>query len=205
MKLDPRRLLVTLSTAGALVIAMPAAGYAQGASIPVSESQIAIYQDNSDDGPVDDQTAFIRTAVSDAATDLEAARLAQERAADPAVRQFASVLATQYQEILEEAADVAARHGIDAPRQPTDDDETALIAALSEASGQEFDETYLRAFVHDQQVTLMDYIGARDTMDGDVSEFADRYVGKLSDQLRAAIELADRLDVAIDLTQDDAT
>ena len=105
---------------------------------------------------------------------------------------------------MQEAADVAERVGVDAQRAPTDDDETALIADLSALSGEEFDETYLRAFVFDQRVTLADYLVARDKMDGDVSEFADRYVGKLSDQLRAALELADRLDVAIDLAEEDA-
>jgi predicted outer membrane protein len=196
--------LFALSTAGALVIAAPAAGYAQGASIAAPSSQVAIQQD-ADNGAVDDQTAFIRTAVSDAATEIEAARLAEESAADPTVRQFAALLKTQYEAIMQEAADVAEGVGVDAQQAPTDDDERALIADLSTLSGEEFDETYLRAFVHDQRVTLADYLAARDTMDGDVSEFADRYVGKLSDQLRAALELADRLDVAIDLSEEDAT
>ena len=53
MKFDPRRVLLTLSTAGALVIAAPAAGYAHGATIAAPGSQIAIQQD-ADDGTVDD-------------------------------------------------------------------------------------------------------------------------------------------------------
>ena len=204
MKYEPRRMLLTLSAAGALALTAPTAGYAQGAQIAAPSSAIEIRQDDAEE-VVDDQTAFIRTAVSDAATELEAARLAQERAGDPVVRQFAAVLTTQYQAILEDAADVAARHGVAAPQAPTDDDETALIADLSNRFGADFDETYLRAFIHDQRITLTDYLGARDTMDDDVAEFADRYVGRLSDQLRAALELADRLDVAIDLSEEDAT
>ena len=83
-------------------------------------------------------------------------------------------------------------------RAPTDDDEVALIAALRDASGQEFDETYLRAFVQDQRVTLEDYLAARDEMDGEVAKYADRHVGMISNQLRAAIELARRLDVEVE-------
>ena len=67
------------------------------------------------------------------------------------------------------------------------------------------DETYLSAFVQDQRITLTDYLAARHTMDGEVSEFADRYGGKLSDQVRAAVEVAERLDVAVDVSDEDTT
>jgi putative membrane protein len=197
LKLDPRRVLVTLSTAGAIVLAAPTAGYAQGMPVAAPSSQIELRQDNSDN-VTDDEVAFIRTAVSDAATEVEAGELARDRAGDSVVRQFAERLIRENQTMMDDAADVAEKVGVDATQAPTDDDELALIDDLLDAEGNDFDETYLRAFVQDQRVTLQDYLTARDSLDGDVSDYADRHVGRLSDQLRAAIELAQRLGIEIE-------
>ena len=199
MKVDPRRALLALSTAGALVFAAPAAGYAQ--DVPVT-SQIAIYQD---DDSVDDQTAFIRTAVSDAATEIRAAQLALDRAGSSEVREFAERLMDEHQAIMDDAAEVAADFDVDAPQEPRDEDEVALIDDLDEMSGDDFDETYLRGFVHDQRIVIADFEAAAATMDEDVADFANRHLDTLRDQLADAEELADQLDVAIDLTEEDAT
>lgn len=204
MKVDPRRVLLTFSAAGALLFAAPAAGYAQGATISTSGPQIGVYQED-DDGAVDDQTAFIRTAVSDAATEIRAGELALDRADSSEIREFAERLIREHRAIMTDAAEVAADFDVDAPQEPRDDDEVALIDDLDGMSGDDFDETYLRAFVHDQRIAIADYEAAAATMDEGVSDFANRHLDLLRDQLADAEELADRLDVAIDLTQDDAT
>jgi putative membrane protein len=201
VKVDPRRMLLTLSAAGALVFAAPAAGYAQSAPAP----QIVIHQDDSDDGSADDQTAFIRTAVSDSATEIRAAELAQDRAGRSEVRDFAERLMDEHRTIMDDGAEVAADFDVDAPQEPRDEDEVALIDDLDEMSGDDFDETYLRAFVQDQRIVIADYEAAAATMDDDVSDFANRHLGTLRDQLADAEDLADRLDIAIDLTEEDET
>lgn len=197
MKLDPRRIFLTLSAAGALAIAAPTAGYAQGAQHSTPASAIEIRQ-----GDADDQTAFIRTAVSDAATEMRAGELALDRAESSEVRDFASRLIREHRSIRDDAADVAADFDVDAPQEPRDDDELALIDDLEELNGDEFDATYLRAFVHDQRAAIVDYEAASANMDEGVGDFADRHLDTLRDQLNDAEELADRLDVALDLTND---
>lgn len=203
MKVDPRRVLLTLSTAGALLFAAPAAGYAQGAAISTSGSQIGVYQE--DDGTVDDQTAFIRTAVSDAATEIRAGELALDRADSSEVRDFAERLIREHRSIMTDASEVASDFDVDAPQEPRDEDEVALIDDLDEMNGDDFDETYLRAFVHDQRTQIADYESATSTMDESVAEFANRHLDTLREQLQDAEDLADRLDVAIDLDEEDAS
>ena len=203
MKFEPRRVLLTLSTAGALIFAAPAAGYAQGIQYSAPGSAIEIRQDDSDD--VDDQTAFIRTAVSDAATEIRAAELAQDRADSSEIREFAERVRDEQQAIMDDGAEVAADFDVDAPQEPRDDDEIALIDDLDEMNGDEFDETYLRAFVLDQRVTITDFESAAATMDDGVAEFANRHLATLRRQLEDAEDLADDLDIALDLTNEDAT
>ena len=204
MKVDPRRVLLTLSTAGALFFAAPMAGYAQGTASAGSGSQIGIQQED-DDGAVDDQTAFIRTAVSDAATEIRAGELALDRADSSEVRDFAERLIREHRAIMDDAAEVAADFDVDAPQEPRDDDEVALIDDLDEMSGDDFDETYVRAFVLDQRVTIADFESAAANMDQDVADFANRHLDTLREQLSDAEDLADDLDIALDLTNEDGT
>jgi len=201
VKVDPRRVLLTLSTAGALVFAAPAAGYAQGVQYSAPASAIEIRQDDSDE-QVDDQTAFIRTAVSDAATEIRAGELALDRAESSEVRDFAERLIREHRSIRDDATEVAADFDVDAPQEPRDEDEVALIDDLDEMNGDDFDETYIRAFVLDQRVTIADYESASANMDDGVADFANRHLDTLRDQLEDAEELADSLDVALDLTNE---
>jgi putative membrane protein len=196
---------LTLSTAGALVLATPAAGYAQGIQHAAPASAIEIRQDDSDE-QADDQTAFIRTAVSDAATEIRAGELALDRADSSEVRDFAQRVMDEQRAIMGDASsEVAADFDVDAPQEPRDEDEVALIDDLDEMSGDEFDETYVRAFVLDQRVTIADFESAAANMDQDVADFANRHLDTLREQLADAEDLADSLDIALDLTNEDAT
>jgi putative membrane protein len=189
VKIEPRRTLMTITAAGALVFATPTLSYAQGASSMAQGWETGLRQV--------DETAFLRTAVSDSATEIEAGELAQNRAGTD-VREFAERLIDEHQDIMEDAARVAADNGVNAPRRPTDEDEIALIDDLEGVSGDDFDETYLRAFIQDQRATISDYEDARSNASDDVADFADRQIETLESQLREAEDLAERLDIEVD-------
>jgi putative membrane protein len=215
MKPDPRRTLRSLAVAGAMLIAVPAPSYAQDIASSLTPPPFVVQQAGddmvTDDGPsgtsegsggggvliLPDTRFFLRSAVTGNATDHEAARLAMERSADPAVKQFAAVVMQQSERMLQDAADLAARNGIEAPQAPMTSDETALLADLQTLSGREFDETYLRAFIQDHRVAIAEYMAARQNMTDDAAVYADRHLGVLWDQLRSATELAMRLGVPI--------
>jgi predicted outer membrane protein len=212
MKRELRRTLSSLAITGAMLIGVPATGYAQDISSSLSNPPFVAQQagsgnDNiggSDEGSsggglivVNDQGAFLRNAVTAQATDMEAARLVQERSDNPAVRQFAALIQRQSQEMMHDAADLADRNGVQAQLAPTAPDETALIADLSRMTGQELDETYLRGFIQDQRVAVAYYMAARESMPEDVSAYADQHLGVMLDQLRAAQELAMQLGIKI--------
>jgi predicted outer membrane protein len=213
MKRDLRRTLSSLAVTGAMLVAVPATGYAQDLASSLTTPPFVVQQaDSGNDNvggteqgsggggllTVNDQPAFLRNAVSGQATDMEAARIVSERSDDPAVRQFAALVQRQSQEMMHDAADLAERNGVQAQLAPTDQDETALIADLSRLSGKDLDETYLRAFIQDQRVAVADYMAARQSMPEDVSSYADRHLGVMLDQLRAAQELAMRLGIKIE-------
>jgi predicted outer membrane protein len=208
---SPRRTIASLLLVGASLIAQPALTHAQGAGLAPPGSvtdlrQGAADNDNAanpshrDGGTIstDDHTAFLRSAISDTATDIEAARLAQTHAADPAVKQFAALVLQASQTRLQEAVAVGAKHGVSAPQSPTTDDEKALLADLANRNGKAFDETFLRAYIQDQRATLADYQKTADGLTDDVATFADRHRGMLAEQLRSAQELAKRLNIEVE-------
>jgi predicted outer membrane protein len=213
MKRDLRRTLSSLAVTGAMLVAVPATGYAQDLASSLTTPPFVVQQaDSGNDNvggteqgsggggllTVNDQPAFLRNAVSGQATDWVAGGIVAARRPPPAVRQFAALVQRQSQEMMHDAADLAERSGVQAQLAPTDQDETALIADLSRLSGKDLDETYLRAFIQDQRVAVADYMAARQSMPEDVSSYADRHLGVMLDQLRAAQELAMRLGIKIE-------
>jgi putative membrane protein len=153
---------------------------------------------NDNFGDFADEASFLTGAVSDSATEIEAGRLAQERAASPDVRQLAERVMHENESTIQEAATVAARNGLDTTWEPGTDQEKQLIADLSARSGDEFDRLYLRAFVLDQRADISTYDAAKAGMRDDVAAYADQHLWMLEDQLRAATELAERMNVDVD-------
>jgi putative membrane protein len=208
-----RRTLASLLIVGASLLVQPTLTHAQGAnpSPPGSSSELRqrtpdANNDNtanptgthSSTSNAGDETAFLKSAISDNATEVEAARLAQDKAADPAVKQFAALVLRTAQARMQDATSVAQKHGVSTSQSPTAGDERALIDDLSNRSGQSFDETYLRAYIQDQRAALADYVEVSGTPTDDISAYADRHRGMLSDQLRQAQELAKRLNIQIE-------
>jgi putative membrane protein len=252
-----RRAIITLITAGSIIVAAPALGYAQGqasyaqgqpssaythfgatASSPdyaglsfaSPDPSIVVRQDenDNDDGLADnqvsendneyddnedtadnenandnfgdfaDEASFLRAAVADSATEIEAGRLAQDRAARPELRQLAERVLHDNESAIQTAANVAARNGVATDWQPATDQERQLILDLSARGGDDFDRFYLRSFVIDQQTDISAYRSAKASMRDDVSQYADQHLWMLEDQLRAARDLADMMDVDVD-------
>jgi len=208
MQPDARRTLISLIVAGAVLFVRPTLGYAQGTATAATSPPSVVRQlapvsgevggGSAGGGPTDAQTAFLRGAIAVSSADIAAARLAFERSDDPAVRQFAELVIRQSQAMLDDASDVAASRGLSAPQVPTDADAAALLADLQNRTGQDFDQAYVRSFVMSSRTTLNDYLAAKaNGSDDDVSAYADRQLGLVSDQFRAAQELAARLGVKV--------
>jgi putative membrane protein len=88
-------------------------------------------------------------AIFDAANtaDIETGRLAVERAADPAVREFGAMLARDHEQVRQLGRDLAKKLGV-TPTPPKDDASAkahaAAMASLRAKSGADFDRAFLR-------------------------------------------------------------
>jgi putative membrane protein len=150
------------------------------------------------DGDFADEAEFLHAAVSDSATEIESGRLAQTRAASFEVRQFGERMTWEYDSAMHAAAEIAGKHGVETAWQPVTDDEVQRVADLAARNGDDFDRAFIQAVVRDQRADIDRYREAKGHMTDDVVAYVDQHLWMLEDQLRAAEDLADRLDIDVD-------
>jgi putative membrane protein len=149
-------------------------------------------------GDFADEAAFLTGAVSDSATEIEAGKLARDHGASERVRELGDRMVREHEAAMWQAASVAAGNGVETQWQPTTDEEKARIADLNTRSGEDFDRVYLQSMVRDQRSDISRFENAESNMRDDVAAFANQHRWMLEDELRAAREVADALDVDVD-------
>jgi putative membrane protein len=203
---DPRRVLLSLSTAGALVLAGPVAAGAYGTTPSGSGPQVAIQQDASDNdngatgdsrsaSGVNSDEEFLEKVASGSATEVQVGQLAQARASDPEVRAFGERMVREHQLVMQQATSLAGSKQISVPTAPDTEEQASLVADLSTRSGSNFDRAYVHAMVEEHRADIAEFEAARTSLSSDVGSFTARTLPTLRAHLDEAEELADRLDV----------
>jgi putative membrane protein len=125
---------------------------------------------------------FISEMLSDGTAEVEIAKLARERAANPEVKQFAQMLIDDHTNAGKLLTQVAATYGVQAQPQ-IDDKHKDLMDKLSKLRGADFDKEYMNAMVDDHEA---DVKKLRSRVDEDRS-LTDRLTGKNPED-RAAVK-----------------
>lgn len=94
---------------------------------------------------------FIEDQLADGNAEIELGRLAQERARNPQVREFAGMMVTDHRKAGDELKEIATRHNIRMEAEDGQDDHNDLHERLAKLSGAEFDREYMDAMVDDHQ------------------------------------------------------
>lgn len=157
------------------------AGASRGANANTTQNAMA----KSADGK------FMMTAAAGGMAEVELARLAQERAASDAVKQYAQRMIDDHTKANQELMQIASTKGVTLPTGP-DAKHMALMERLRGLSGAAFDSTYIKeAGVKDHQ--SMEKLFRNETTkgkDADVMAFATRTLPTVQDHLRMARDLS---------------
>jgi putative membrane protein len=148
------------------------------------------------EGPPSDNTIFATLASVNAA-EIDAARIAQERASDAAVRAFAGDMVREHTELHRQAEQLAAK--LELAPQPLAEDTIQAKAAAAEttlhaARGAAFDRAYVRGQVeaHDHTIRMLrNAQGA--AANPRLKELIRGTIPKVEQHLRRARELERRL------------
>jgi putative membrane protein len=101
-------------------------------------------------------TEFVEDAASSGMTEVRLGELAQQKAQNPEVKQFAEMMVRDHTKGGEALKQIAQQHSITVPSQPNDE-HADLINRLSQESGAEFDREYMDAMVesHEDMIDLL--------------------------------------------------
>jgi putative membrane protein len=141
----------------------------------------------------DEDARFVNKAAADGLAEIDIARIAQQRAASDAVRQYAARLAQDHSTANEELRAIVQRKGHAMPHD-VDHAHAGLRDRLMNLGGQEFDRMYMNEMVRDHQQAVSEFERhARTGTDPDIKAFAAKNVPVLQEHLRAAQDITTRL------------
>jgi len=100
----------------------------------------------------DAEKNFINRQLADGQAEIELARMASQKAVNPAVKQFAQMMVQDHTAAGNELKAVAAKYNVDTADQSKDfDKHQGAIDRLSKLRGPQFDKEYMKAMVDDHQ------------------------------------------------------
>lgn len=139
---------------------------------------------------------FMMAAADGDMLEVEAGKLAQQKAMTEAVKQFANRMVDDHTKANEELKQVASSSGVSLPDQVSARHRKHLDK-LSKLSGGEFDQAYMRMMVkdHEKAVRLYEQTAAK-AADGPVKTFAQQTLPTLQEHLKLAKDVAGKIGLA---------
>jgi len=141
--------------------------------------------------PVD--RGFIVEAASDGVAEVELGRLASQRAASDAVRQFGQRMVTDHGAANQELMQLAQAKGVALPQQP-DAKHRAAIDRLAALSGPQFDQAYMIEMVRDHQADVVVFERqVREGQDPALRAWASKVLGTVREHQQLATAIHTRI------------
>ena len=141
--------------------------------------------------PAPDQQFMVEAARGGIA-EVEMGRLAAQRAASDAVRQFGQRMATDHGAANQELMQLAQRKGLNLPRE-MGPSHRAAMERLSTMSGASFDQAYMTDMMRDHQHDLAAFTReAREGQDAEVRAWAAKTLATIQEHQRLAYDIHSR-------------
>jgi putative membrane protein len=122
--------------------------------------------------------------------EVEAGKLASQKAQSPEVKQFAQKMIEDHSKKLEDLKSLAQTKGVEVPKAPAAKQQAAM-KKLQGVSGEEFDRAYMAQMVKDHgEVLQRTRKIAREAKDGDLKAAAQKSAPGTEEHLKMARQLA---------------
>lgn len=135
---------------------------------------------------------FIKKAATGGMFEIEAARLAAEKATDPQLKTFAEKLREHHQQASDELKQIASARGVTIPTQMPSK-EKAMLDKLNKASGDKFDKEFISMVgLRDHKQDIRDFENARnETNDPELKAWIEKTLPTLRTHLAEAQQMSD--------------
>ncbi len=140
----------------------------------------------------EDDAEFAVKAANGGMAEVEMSELAENKATDPGVKDFARMMITDHSQANEELKALAAQKNIALPSSP-DEDKREILTRLSARSGKDFDKAYIREMVkdHEKDVKLFED-GLLEVRDAELRAFIEKTLPVLRKHLTHIKQLDSR-------------
>lgn len=136
------------------------------------------------------EKAFIKDAASGGMMEVELGKVAQQQAANQAVKDFGKQMQTDHQAANDELMSLAQKNNLQLPPQMERKD-NSQVEKLSKLSGAKFDKMYMQAMVADHKKDIAKFKKASKTAkDPDLKAFVDKTLPTLEHHLEMAKQIA---------------
>lgn len=136
---------------------------------------------------------FLSTAAQANLGEVDAGRLAEQKASDSDVRKFGQHMVEDHTAANGELVSLARRKGITVPSE-TDSEHKKIASKLANLSGAEFDRKYMEAMVNGhQKVVALFEANSKSARDADIRAFAEGQLPTLRKHLKMARDIYSRL------------
>ncbi len=138
-----------------------------------------------------DQTFFRSLAQANLA-EVQAGKLAQQRAKSDEVKQYGEHMVKDHSKMLQEQQSMAKSKGIEMPKQPSKDQQAAM-KKLQQAKGEEFDRAFMSHMVSDHQKALkLAQDAAQKASDPQFKALAEKAAPEIQKHLDMAKQVSDK-------------
>jgi putative membrane protein len=145
---------------------------------------------------VADAKSFIQEAMAGNAAEVALAEVAERRAQNVQVKQFASMLRQEHRQANEQLRSIAQAHGVSSTAS-LEPKHQQILNKLQQANGAEFDKAYMTEMLKDHHKDIRKYQqAAQQLKESDVKQYAQSTLPKLQKHLEHARQAA--LAVGID-------
>lgn len=142
-----------------------------------------------------DASSFIKEAAQANQTEVAFAEVAEPRAQNPAVKQFAAMMRRDHQSNNEQLQPVAKAHGVEIP-QSLDAKHQKKLSDLQQMSGTEFDQAYVKDMLKGHQKNIAKFEQAiQQVDDADVKQYARATLPALRQHLQHAKRTAQEVGI----------
>ena len=138
---------------------------------------------------------FVSQAAQNGHAEVEASKLAMEKASNPKVKEFAKQMIEDHTKANDELKALAMSKGVELPDGPSLLQKGKSKLMLSTADGEDFDRRYAESMgveAHEDNIELFEK-ASKEAEDADVKAYAQKTLPKLQEHLKMARELADSL------------
>ena len=139
----------------------------------------------------DEDNKFVMKAASGGLMEVELGKLAQAKASNAKVKEFGSMMVTDHSKANDELKALAQSKGITLPGTMTDEHQKH-VKDLSEKTGNDFDEAYMKMMVNDHKDDVDNFEEcSKDSKDADLKAFATKTLPVLQKHLAEAKTIKD--------------